>query len=231
MAIAKVELTVVRQSVDVGRLQPLPGFRLHGNVTVADAKTGDPFPSGISIQLQPKDRHSERNEDTRATVQAQGEFTIRNVLADQYWLVVSGLPNGFYLTEARSGPHDAMREPMHAGSGELRIGLKSDGASLSGRVVDDDERPVSDAVVVLATEILPTAGAPGAIRTQPVDQNGQFLLNSIAPGKYRLLAFNGLTPGEGESPDFVRGHLSRSAEVTLVPRDAKSATLKVVRAH
>lgn len=129
------------------------------------------------------------------------------------------------------GGRDPRREAVAAGSGELRVVLASDGAFLQGRVVNQDDEPVADAVAVLAPVPLPLEGAPGLVRTQVTDQEGRFEMENIPPGEYRLLAFQGLVPGEGEYPEFLRGYWRRAEEVRLGPRENRRVTVRVIAAR
>jgi hypothetical protein len=111
---------------------------------------------------------------------------------------------------------------VHAGGGDLDIVLGADGPSLSGQVVDKENRPVPNAAVLLSVAPLPQSPAPGQVANTVTDQNGQFTLNNMAPGEYRLMAFGDLPEFEVSSPDFVRANLPKAIEVTLAPGERKS---------
>lgn len=84
------------------------------------------------------------------------------------------------------------------------------------------------ASAVLAPAELPATAVAGLVRTRPVDQNGQFEFPGVPPGEYRLLALTGLLTGEGENPNFLRGHLAKAEELTVRPREVKSTKLELL---
>ena len=223
------EFEIINRDVRLGYLHPQPVMKAPGKVVMAHRETATELPGGISVGLAPYLRFPYMGENASASVDPSGDFVLPGLFPGLYWRVfVGGLPRGYYIKESSMGSGDPRREPVRAGSGELRIVLASDGASLRGKVLGKDDEPVADATAVLAPVPLPLTGSPDLVRTQATDQNGQFELESIAPGEYRLLAFTGLLVGQGEAPDFLRGYLTRAAEVTLEPRQTKNVTVSVI---
>lgn len=229
-AYGAVDVAVGERHASVGTVPLTPGLQVPGKITVADARAEDPLPARIYVELVSIGRKL-KGEDVHTEVGSSGDFTIPAARADHYWLRVTGLREGFYVREARMGAIDARREPVRPGSGELTIVLGQDGASVSGSVADGDRELPPDTVVVLAPAELPATGVAGLVRTQPADQNGQFQFKGVAPGEYRLLAFTGLLPGEGENPGFLRGHMTKAEELTARPRETKSVKLPLLRAR
>jgi hypothetical protein len=224
---ARAFFEVMDRDVDLGQLYLASGVKVPGKVTVADAKPKDAFPAGIRVELADQVRRFIiASAASETQVQAPGDFVIPNAFADEYWLRCR-LPSGYYVKEAWAGARDLRRESFRAGSGELRIVLGLDGASVAGKVLDGD-KPIGNATVVLTPAQLPPAGVPDLIRTQVSDQDGQFELANIAPGEYRLLAFAGLAMGESEDFDLLRRYLTKATDLTLGAREAKSVTLTVL---
>jgi hypothetical protein len=160
-----------------------------------------------------------------ARIEPTGDFLISGALYDDYWLEVFSLPAGYYVKDATQNGRESRRDPVRAGAGDLSIVLGSDGPALSGQVVDKENRPVPNAAVLLSIAPLPQSMSPGQMVSTVTDQNGQFTLNNMAPGDYRLMAFAEVPDDEVSNPDFVRGNLSKATEVTLAPRDRKSQNL------
>jgi hypothetical protein len=150
-------------------------------------------------------------------VAPSGSFTVKHLFLDEYWVRLFGLPPGHYVKEARCGSRNPKLEPVRSDCGELQFILGPDGAEVSGQALDSENRPVTGATVVLAPAVLPETGLPGLIRTQETDQNGEFNISGVAPGDYRVLAFTGLVPGEGEYPRFLRTH-SKAIELNAASR-------------
>ena len=213
------------------RLPPIylqPTLSVAGKVTVSDAKTDDPFPSKIFAALRHKDSIGVYGESTSASVDSSGNFVFPAAVRAEYWLEFYNLPSGFYIKEASMGTRDATREPVLAGGGDLRIVLGADGPSISGQVSDSDNQPVSDASVILAASPLPASLAPSDLLTTTADQNGNFTLNGMPPGNYRLLAFTKLADGLDGDPDFVRANLGRATELSLSPHETHTIQIKAL---
>ncbi len=216
-----------------GRAMALPRIAVQGTVsvrgkiTVADAKPEDPLPV-VRLRLENKDRIAISGEDTTARIEPNGDFTIPSAVYDDYWLDIFSLPVGYYIKDATQAGREARRDPVRAGAGELNIVLGADGPSLSGQVMDKENKPVPNAAVILSVASLPQAVSPGQILSTITDQNGQYTLNNMAPGEYRLIAFADARDYEVADPQFLRGNLGKATDVRLSARERKSQNLTAV---
>jgi hypothetical protein len=217
---ARVPFHIIDRHVRLGPLHLPPPRPLRGKVIVEGAEPGAELPTGVYCISRPKDRGIYSGEDLSTAVPASGNFTIQRLFLGEYWFSLSGLPPGHYVKEARCGSQNPKLEPIRSDCGELQFVLASDGATVSGQALDAGNHPVTGATVVLAPAVLPENGLPGLIRTQETDQNGEFHLTGVAPGEYRVLAFTGLLPGEGEYPKFLGNHWTKAIELNAASRGA-----------
>lgn len=227
-AFARVPFHIVDRHVDLGPLSLSPPRPLRGSVMVEGAAPGTALPTGISVISRPKERGRFAGEDLSTAVAPSGSFTIQHLFQDEYWFSMSGLPAGHYVKEARCGSQNPQLEPIRSDCGELQFVLGSDGATVSGQALDSDNHPITGATVVLAPAVLPETGIPGLVRTQETDQNGEFNLTGVAPGDYRVLAFTGLAPGEGEYPRLLRNHWTKAIELNAASRGAHRLSPAVI---
>jgi hypothetical protein len=147
----------------------------------------------------------------------QGQFTIEGAFQDEFGVTVSGMPQGYYLREARQDGRDALRGTVRVGGGELVVTLGRDGPVLDGRTVDAEGHPVADVSVGLVS-----ADSRAVYLTQ-ADSAGRFQYRSgIAPGRYSLVALTGLWAGETDDPEIYRQQLSRSVTLDFGPNERKS---------
>jgi hypothetical protein len=225
----QAQVVVTNRDIEAGTLSPVPGTDLQGKVSVTEeSKDDDSMPGNLSVVLARRGRPILYGEDLTSSVRPDGAFTIRNVFLDEYGLSVSGLPDGYYLREAKQQGIDVMRGSVQPGRGELLISLASGAAVISGRAVDTDDHPVPDAMIVL----LPAKTSDrDSIVTRQADQDGGFKFGGIAPGQYQLLALRGLFEGEAEDPTFVATQVSASVEVSVEMRSAQVVNLKVRNVH
>ena len=219
-------VSIADRSVEFPRLHLTPAYSLKGRVTVTGAKPDAPFPKGLRVSLQPKDRIRITGESTAGSVDGHGAFEISRALTDEYWLEILGLPSGYYVREASIDGRDAWNEPLRIGTGELHAVLGADGPTLTGQVSDDENRPVAGAVLILAAAPMRRGLAPGQILVSAADRNGQFSYSSMSPGDYRLMAFVNLALEEAEDPDLVRASFGRAMQVSLSPGEQKNVLIR-----
>jgi Carboxypeptidase regulatory-like domain len=109
---------------------------------------------------------------------------------DDYQLEVSGLPDDVYVKAARFGPRDILGVSFPISgptSDRLEVVLSLKGGRIEGKVVSGDDRPVGNAAAVL----VPAAQRQriDLYRITTTDASGRFTLRGIAPGEYKVIAF------------------------------------------
>lgn len=217
-------VVITNRDIELGRLTLMDGAKIEGRVEVSGIEPEKADLKGLQIGLRPSTRLAYLKEAPAVSIGKPGPFSLANVFTDQYWLETR-TPSGYYLKHADCGPRNALRETIHAGCGELRVTLGADAASVSVQVTDKDNQPFSNAVVVLSPANLPPDIPPDTLRHRATDQSGTLEFNSLAPGKYRVLAFGHINPNEATNPDFVRRWLSKGTELELKPREKASLSL------
>jgi hypothetical protein len=221
--------TIADQDVDLGTLSLAAGSQMPGRVTVVDTAPDEPVPTGIVVALTLRGRSNYPGETLRARVDSAGRFVMPNVFVGDYGLKIEGLPKGYYVKEATQSGGDALNNPIRPEWGELRIGLRADGSSVAGQVLDHDGQPVRDATVILAPG---STSAPNHPVSRQADQDGYFAVRSgLAPGEYSILAFADLFEGEGLDPDFLRAHATEATRFELAAREDKVLRVVVRNAH
>ena len=104
--------------------------------------------------------------------------------------------------------------------------LGADGGQISGVVTNENAEPCDGVTVTL----IPT----GAHRSRPfykfvtTDAFGKFIFQGIAPGTYKLLAWDKVdNKAVMYDPDFLRPHESAAQTVEIVANDKKALDLKL----
>jgi len=137
-------------------------------------------------------------------VTAEGTFRIDNVWPGEYRLLVGGLPQGFYVKEARLGETDVLNGPLGFTGADLRaldLLISSNVGTLDGATVDAAGQPMPGAQVVL----IPTNRERAELfRPVVADLNGRFSISNIAPGEYTLAAWEALEPNAFFDPNAIR---------------------------
>jgi len=155
------------------------------------------------------------------TIAADGTFKLNGVTPGEYQLKME-TPQG-YMKSARFGAGDALNPPFTVSApGELEIVLGSAVAIVDAAVVDRMQKPVPDATVVLIPD------PPRRRRLDLYDaggsnSSGHVLFRSVAPGDYRLFAWDDVPADAWQDPDFMRAydhlgtpvHVSESGNQTV----------------
>jgi protocatechuate 3,4-dioxygenase beta subunit len=170
---------------------------------------------------------------TGGKVEADGSFLLRNVNPGAYRVFVYGASEELYLKSARLGDADALASGVTVlpGQGSLRLEVVASAASarVEGTVTDEQGQPVTGLQVCL----IPEAGRRSQtqlFKIAPTDQNGRFQLRGVAPGEYKLFAWEDLEMGAHQDPEFLKQHEEKGKSVTVREGSVETTTLKLIPA-
>lgn len=216
-------VVVSDRDVSLGTLSAAPSHTLRGKAFLVNAPADAVFPDGISIQVFPDGRGAFAEDLVAGNVPPSGDFSIPAAYEGDFRLSVNWLPAGYYLADATQDARDITRAHILVPGGDLRITIGSDGPGVTGQVVDRDNQPIPDAVVLLKNS------AQDQVISRSTDQDGRFTIDSrIAPGDYLLLAFTGIRASEAEDPALFAANSSSTMKFTLAPKESKSISVTAV---
>jgi protocatechuate 3,4-dioxygenase beta subunit len=162
------------------------------------------------------------------TVDAAGKFTMAGLGAGSYRVTVLGVPAGSYLKSVSLNGREVLESGMdlNDAAGELNMGVvvSQSGAELNGAVLGDDGKAAPGAVVTMIPDP-PRPELAYLYQRTNTDQNGIFRIRGIAPGKYRVIAWQELEPGEQFDPDLARANEDKSLSLTLGEGEHQVMTL------
>jgi hypothetical protein len=202
---ATVRVDVGEKPVEIS-VQLLRAMDVSGRIEIeSDSRSTDQItPGQIGIELRSENALGSY---PQAKAGNDGSFTIKGVLPGE-WRI--GLTAGTaFLKSAWLGTEDITRSPLDLTSGSaapLRLVVSSNTATIRGTA------PASQTVFV---EHLEDKNPPQGWTIAQVDPAGQFSLQNLAPGRYRVAA------GENGGPMREEG----GQEVTL--REGETATIDV----
>ena len=229
------------------------GQKTNCSTETATVQVGAAGADGVALALQPRvnlagvvrmegepdlrfkdaQLHFESFEDgdqASTQIKADGRFT--ETLEPRQWsLAVTGVPRNAFIKSARLGETDVLESGLNltAGppAGELEIVLSAAGAQVEGTVLDKSERPARGATVVLAPEArLRVHGR--LFHETTTDKDGHFAIRGIAPGEYKILAWDDLEGEAYRDPDFMRGYEGRGEKIVVRENETKQARLKLI---
>lgn len=230
---ARIPIDVYNADVTNLTLNVGPGMIVSGHVQIEGGQPANAADlQRIGIQLQ----SSSGGGNILALIQggivrtaADGTFSIPRITPGDYRLVVSGTGTTLYVKQARLGQTDVLSgvtisEPLN---GNLEIVLRMNPGQVTGNVVDATLRPIGGVQAVLVPE--QSRGRQDLYKTAVTDQEGRFTFRGIAPGDYRIFAWEDIEPFSYFDPAVIKQyeaagklvHIQESSneatEVRLIP--------------
>lgn len=193
-----------------------------------------------NITLEPADEMGMRGgaalrDPTRSDDDA---LFIDGAAAGSYWVRV--VPVLGYAASVRSGNLDLLHQPLVVGAGgavsPIEVTLRDDMAEISGTVAGIAAASSSQASTTpyggqAAAQLycIPVADSTGQFMQLWVGPDGSFSYAGLAPGTYRLLAFDHEpTDFEYRNPDALQAYDSKGSVVRLVGGQKEHVTLQLI---
>jgi hypothetical protein len=155
--------------------------------------------------------------------------TFATLLSPGSYSVYAGFARNLTIKSIRAGETDVLRDGLTvsgAGRISIEIVLAHDGGEIDGLVLDKDDKPVAGATALLVPEA-PFRGRHDRFKDTSTDQNGRYQWENVAPGDYKVFAWDDIEPGAWFTPDFFRGIESRGEPVKLNAKGREKVTVRV----
>jgi hypothetical protein len=220
-----------RTRLDVGpggvsgiNLAVRPGVEIPGQIYVEGTAPATFQMNRLRVGLQTQDNLPLGN--TVAQVDATGKFTLANVPAMSYRVQVQGLPAGAYLLAGRFGSTDALGDTLQVDStGTLSLQIGFSPGTVTGTVTDNRGQPVPSAITVL----IPSArNRLDLYKTTNSDPSGNVNFTNVAPGDYKVIAWEDVPQGAYLNADFVQPFEDRAQSVHVERNTSPSVQVKVI---
>ena len=143
------------------------------------------------------------------TMGANGEFQFNNLSAGAYRLDVV-LPDDTYVADLRS---NVFQLPTQANE-PLALSVRSNAGRITGVATNADGKIGTDTTVVLVPDEAFRQNSM-LFRTARPDETGKFTLTRIAPGSYKLFAWEGVQNTAWLNPEFLGRNESDGIAVTV----------------
>jgi hypothetical protein len=236
--IGKASVDVSQEDVDNVMLTLAGGatlrgsIRLDGEVQQQEQAQGKKITFGsVRVQLSPMDGIAFNTPG--AAAKEDGSFAIENVGPERYRIVVFSLPPGVWLKSIRAGDQEVLESGIDVSAGtpgpvEITLGIGV--GQISGGVQDAKQQPASGSMVTLLPDPMKEE-RNDLYRVTSTDQNGQFTVQGIAPGEYKLFAWEDVDPGSYMDAEFLKTHESRARKVTIKANGQEQVTLNQIPAE
>src|SRR5262245_22520367 len=162
-----------------------------------------------------------------------GTFLLKDLVEGPSRIVVSQPPCGGYVKSIKAQGKDITDSSVDLHTGDriqIEVLIATDGAQLSGTVKETSSgSPLSDASILLYPTDAQLIGPNSRyIRTAKSGQQGEFSLQGLVPGEYKLCAVLDHETGAEFDPEYLQGLDRASKTITLNGGQAASETLEAV---
>lgn len=225
---AQMEVTVANSDVEGLHIALGGGAEVSGRLQIEGKTT---LPANASVTLVT--RGTEGFGGGHGLVKDDGTFLISNVTPGTYMVSTTAAmgDGGYYLKEARLGGQNVRESLQVSGAiSGLELVLASDGGTLSGRVLTEENLPATGAIVVLVAG--DGKGAAWVLdgKWGQADQHGRFIIKAIRPGEYKLVATEDTGAyelrGDGELPKEV---LEQATSVRIDASGQHTVEVRTIR--
>ncbi|MBI5086969.1 MAG: carboxypeptidase regulatory-like domain-containing protein [Acidobacteria bacterium] len=162
-------------------------------------------------------------------------FKIDYLDPDRYGVQVDGLPDGFYTKSIHAGEADVLYSGVDLTSrapAEVEI-LVSPKAGLVFGVVrnPDANQPAPGATVVLVPNDKQRLAIPAFYHQAASDQRGRFNFKNVAPGDYKVYAWEDVESTAWMDPEFMKPLESKGEAVTVAENAQATVQINLIPAR
>jgi hypothetical protein len=178
---------------------------------VADRDTGvtPACYSAAKLTLRPVDPMPVSRQFNAALTSA-GAFTLRDIPAARYRVELKGFEGSCFLREIRMEGKKLLEGMVIIdGNASLELVVSAGSGKLSGTVTAPNEQNLTAGLVIL----VPADDETREVRTTLFDATGQFNLEQIPPGRYRLLATQRIGSNDYLDPLFWQENQAPEIEI------------------
>ncbi len=138
------------------------------------------------------------------------------------------IPEGHYIKSIQLGNtelDDTTVDLTNGIPGEITVTLSAKGATISGNIQDDQQKPVTSGTVVLVPD---DRKLQSRYETAAPDQNGQFTIKNIHPGAYKLFAFDNPDYGAWLDADWLKPYETKGESIEVKESEKASKNLVII---
>jgi hypothetical protein len=218
-------LVEVRDSnVEGIELELRPSRKFRGRVIIEDR--GNLQGAALYVWIQGKGRGLTGSGSTQ--VKEDLTFETNNVGVGPYDFSLHGYPESFYLKSIRMGDQDVTETGGDfAEDGELTFLLSPNAGVVEGSVQNVKDEAAPGAKVTLIPDSKHRSWK-SRYKTVDTDQKGHFVIKGVAPGEYKIYAWEDIEEGAYEDPDFMKPHQSEGKTVSVKERGHETVELKAI---
>jgi protocatechuate 3,4-dioxygenase beta subunit len=204
-------------------LHLMPPMEIAGQIRI-EGKTGDKLPM-LNVVLENGGRMR-----MAGGTKEDGTFAFQGLEPAVYQVSVNGPPE-LYLKAVRWPDRDVMQSGLDltqgAAESRLVVVMSANGGQIDGVVSDDQSAAVVEGTVALAPS---GAASKPLFKFASTGASGHFHLQGIAPGSYKLFAWQEVDPNQVMyDPDFLKPFDAQAQSVEISEGSQKSVQLTLIK--
>jgi hypothetical protein len=204
-------------------------IRIEGDVAQLEQAQGKKITFGaVRMQLLPIE--GIQFNAAGGSVKDDGSFVIENAGPERYRILAVNLPEGTWLKSIRTGDQEVLNSGLDLSAGvpvSVQVTLGSEPGQIGGTVQDAKQKPASGSMVTLLPNPM-KEDRHDLYRMTTTDQNGQFTLQGIAPGEYKLFAWEDIEPGRYMDPEFLKPHESKAQKIVIKAKGQQQVSIEQI---
>jgi hypothetical protein len=211
-----------------------PNVDVSGRI-IMEGESASPGFSGLQLHLRAKDTSIPlMSRTSHARIEADGTFVIPDVFEGRYQLYLSGSLRGaadFYISGIRQGGQDIRNEgtvDVRRSMLPVEIRLRAGAGSIQGIVEGPGGVFPSQADVVLVPQVPLRENILFYDRTI-TSEKGQFKFEGVAPGEYKVFAFEQLADTAEQNSRFIARYETLGQNATVNSRVTTELRVRLLR--
>jgi len=208
-----------------------PGISIPGRLRV-DGQELAAIGGFENIQIMLESAGASEHNQLPRPMAPDGTFSLDNVPPGEYRLRINYPQPNIYVREAFLNSVDVLHQPLVVSNtppGTLEITFSSKAAQVDGNVLNEQSQPIAGIQAVLIPDRF--RDRSGVYKTAVTDPNGHFVFRSIAPGEYKIFAWEAIEEFAYFDPDFLTSYEDRGKPVSISESSKQTVDVNIIPAR
>jgi len=231
-----VNLEVGNRDLENIAIVSTPGFKLSGRFIIEGRSPNgtDPKIANLRVAQLVRDPNFIGMPSTGPSYNPppseDGSFYLEGVAVGDFRVQIRGLGTDSYVKSIRMGNADVLDAGLHIQGppqNPLEIVIGADAGRIQGSVVNSRQENLANRIVVLVPD-LRLRQRSDLYKMIATDSSGQFRLQGIPPGNYKLFAWEQVEGGAWQDPEFIRNFEDRGKTISVREGNNENVQLTVI---
>jgi hypothetical protein len=221
---ARMTLEVGNKDIDDITLALKPSFSLSGRITIEGR------PAGVADPDYPRTLFTLTGLGARPA-DTMGAFNYPTVRPGEIRFQLLRPAPGMYFKSARFGTREVLDSSFELNSqptDTLEVIVSPNAATITVTAVDENQKAVQGATVVIVSD-LARRRRQDLNKSAISNTEGRVTFDGLAPGEYKLFAWDEIAAGAWQSPEVLRLYDGRGVNIRINENSKENVTLRVIR--